>query len=277
MKNTDNTEPRMALLIDCDNVSAEILEYALKVAAQFGRIVMRHGYGNLATLSNKWQTTMVQKAFTPCLQYQYAPGKNTSDMALALDAQEALFDERIDIFCLVTSDSDFTCLCRKLRERGAMVYIVGEAKTPQALRNACDQFFEWKQETESQMTTEAQGKVAGSKPQAKTKAQANATGKSATAPSKTSKPPDTKECPPLVMEAISQLVSDSGGEEVSLSKLGEYLRRVDPGFSPKNHGHANLLNMLKSTVLATVEEKNGTHWVKLTEKVKKNLPPTVAP
>nr|WP_275548058.1 NYN domain-containing protein [Xanthomonas arboricola] len=79
----------------------------------------------------------------PCLQYQYASGKNTADIALALDALEALFDHRADTFCLVTSDSDFSYLCRKLRERGATVFIVGEPKTPDALRNACDQFFEW--------------------------------------------------------------------------------------------------------------------------------------
>jgi hypothetical protein len=94
-------------------------------------------------LANKWQEALVKLAFTPCLQYQYAAGKNTSDIALALDAIEALFDRRADTFCLVTSDSDFAYLCRKLRERGATVHIVGEAKSPDALRNASDQFFEW--------------------------------------------------------------------------------------------------------------------------------------
>lgn len=106
-------------------------------------MVLRRGYGNHATLANKWQEALIRQAFTPCLQYQYASGKNTSDIALALDAIEALFDDRADTFCLVTSDSDFAYLCRKLRERGATVHIVGEAKTPDALRNASDQFFEW--------------------------------------------------------------------------------------------------------------------------------------
>lgn len=138
------TDARVAVLVDCDNTTPEILEYALQVIAQFGRVVVRRGYGNHGTLANKWQDALVRLAFTPCLQYQYAAGKNTSDLALALDAQEALFDRRADIFCLVTSDSDFAYLCRKLRERGATVHIVGEAKTPPALRNACDQFFEWK-------------------------------------------------------------------------------------------------------------------------------------
>lgn len=86
---------------------------------------------------------MVRLAFTPCLQYQYATGKNTADIALALDAQEAWFDQRAYTFCLVTGDSDFAHLSRKLRERGATVFIVGEARTPDALRNAADGFFEW--------------------------------------------------------------------------------------------------------------------------------------
>ncbi len=132
-----------AVLVDCDNTSPDILDYALRVVAQFGRVVLRRGYGNHATLSNKWQEALVRLAFTPCLQYQYAAGKNTSDIALALDALEALFDHRAETFCLVTSDSDFAYLCRKLRERGATVHIVGEAKSPDALRNASDQFFEW--------------------------------------------------------------------------------------------------------------------------------------
>ncbi len=136
-------EARVAVLVDCDNTTPEILEYALRVVPQFGRLVLRRGYGNHSTLANRWQEALVRLAFTPCLQYQYAAGKNTADIALALDAMEAMFDSRADIFCLVTSDSDFAYLCRKLRERGATVHIVGEEKTPDALRNASDQFFEW--------------------------------------------------------------------------------------------------------------------------------------
>ena len=131
-----NGDSRVAVLVDCDNTTPEILEYALKVIAKFGRVVLRRGYGNSTTLAQKWQEALVRLAFTPCLQFQYASKKNTSDIALALDAVEALFDQRADTFCLVTSDSDFAYLCRKLRERGASVCIVGEEKTPDALRNA---------------------------------------------------------------------------------------------------------------------------------------------
>ena len=143
MSTPHNIEPRVAVLVDCDNTSPDILDHALRVVAQFGRVVLRRGYGNLQTLSKSWQEALVRQAFTPCLQYQYAAGKNTADIAMALDALEAMFDHRAEKFCLVTSDSDFAYLCRKLRERGATVCIVGETKTPEALRNASDLFFEW--------------------------------------------------------------------------------------------------------------------------------------
>src|SRR5690606_28983561 len=121
MTHSPNGEVRVAVLADCDNTTPEILDHALRVVAQFGRVVVRRGYGNQATLGKTWQDTLVRLAFTPCLQYTYAKGKNTADIALALDALEALFDHRADTFCLVTSDSDFSFLCRKLRERGATV------------------------------------------------------------------------------------------------------------------------------------------------------------
>lgn len=136
-------DANVAVLVYCENTEPEVLDHALKVAAQFGRVVLRRGFGGQTALANKWQAAPVQQAFTPCLQYPYASGKNTSDIALAIDALEALFDGRARTFCLVTSDSDFAGLCRKLRERGAMVHVIGEAKTPAALRNASDQFFEW--------------------------------------------------------------------------------------------------------------------------------------
>ncbi|MCK6435330.1 MAG: NYN domain-containing protein, partial [Aquabacterium sp.] len=136
-------DTKVAVLVDCENADPDILDYALRVAAQFGRVVLRRGLGSHTALANKWQTVLAQQAFTPCLQYAYAAGKNTSDIALAIDANEALFDQRATTFCLVTSDSDFAGLCRKLRERGATVPVIGEAKTPEALLNASDQFFQW--------------------------------------------------------------------------------------------------------------------------------------
>jgi uncharacterized protein (TIGR00288 family) len=238
------TESRVAVLVDCDNTSPEILEYALRVVAQFGRVVLRRGYGNHTTLANKWQEALVRLAFTPCLQYQYAAGKNTSDIALALDAVEALFDERADTFCLVTSDSDFAYLCRKLRERGATVHIVGEAKSPDALRNASDQFFEWVRPEAVEVDTSA--------PKASAKK---------ADPAKSEAPkPLPKQRPKFVVDAVTLLAADTSEGRVTISMLGSYLKRADPSFTAKIYGHASLLNMLKTYDLLKLQQGAGDHW-----------------
>ena len=233
-------EPRVAVLVDCDNTSPEILEYALRVVAQFGRVVIRRGYGNHSTLAKTWQDALVRLAFTPCLQYQYAAGKNTADIALALDALEVMFDHRVDKFCLVTSDSDFAYLCRKLRERGAMVCIVGENKTPEALRNASDQFFEWQPENALE---------------------AEQTDTSATQTKTESiKLPAIKRRPKFVVDAVALLADSTSDGQVHLGGLGQYLKRTDPGFSPKDYGHSGLLDMLKTYDLLTLKKAEGGHY-----------------
>jgi len=240
-----NGETRVAVLVDCDNVSPEILEHASRVAAQFGRVVVRRGYGNHATLANRWQDALVRLAFTPCLQYQYAPGKNTADIALALDALEVLFDARADTFCLVTSDSDFAYLCRKLRERGATVCIVGEAKTPDALRNASDEFFEWTRQAPEQTGESPE-------PRAATCAKVDAKAE----PAK----PVVKRRPRFVVDAVALMVAGTNEGMVPLSTLGGYLKRADPAFSPSAYGHSGLLNMIKTyDLLHAVQEASG-HW-----------------
>lgn len=245
-------EARVAVLVDCDNVSPEILEHALRVVAQFGRVVLRRGYGNHGTLANKWQEALVRLAFTPCLQYQYAAGKNTSDIALALDALEALFDHRADTFCLVTSDSDFAYLCRKLRERGATVCIVGENKTPPALRNASDQFFEWRREDHLQ---EQGGEHAESR-EPVARAEANKHDAAKVEPEK----PVVKRRPKFVVDAVALLAGGTSEGKVTLSALGQYLKRTDPAFSPNSYGHSGLLDMTKTYDLLHLVQESGGHW-----------------
>lgn len=238
-----NNDSRVAVLVDCDNTSPSAVEFALRVVAKFGRVVVKRGYGNHATLANKWRETLVSLALTPCLQYQYAAGKNTADMALALDALEILFDKRADCFFVVTSDSDFVYLCRKLHERGATVYIVGEAKTPDALRNASDQFFEWIPPP----AVPAPPKPAAQESQVRAKTDAP-------------KPSAPKLRPRFVIDAVALLTSDTPEGKVSLGTLGLYLRRTDPGFSPNNFGHTGLLDMLKTYELLNLKKEEGGHY-----------------
>lgn len=233
----------VAVLLDCDNVQPEIVDYALLMAAQFGRVVLRRGYGNSATLAHRWQEVLVRQAFTPCLQYQYASGKNTADLALALEALEALFDRRAETFVIVTSDSDFAFLCRKLRERGATVCIVGEVKTPDALRNACDQFFEWTKQESPTPAAEASAEPMGG-----TLSVGVVEGR-----------PLPKRRPRFVVEAVSLLTNESSDGEIGLGALGAYLKRADPAFSPNAHGHSGLLSMVKTYDLLQLRQE-GLHW-----------------
>lgn len=240
-------EARVAVLVDCDNVSTDVLEHALRVVAQFGRIVLRRGYGNHATLANKWQDALVRLAFTPCLQYQYAAGKNTSDIALALDALEALFDQRADTFCIVTSDSDFAYLCRKLRERGATVCIVGEDKTPDALRNASDQFFEWTRPAPD-APLESTASQAKAEPHRHDQTKSPLT-----------KAP-VKLRPKFVVTAVDLLAGGASDGRVTLGLLGHYLKRTDPAFSPSTYGHSGLLDMIKTYDFLDLVMAPGGHW-----------------
>jgi uncharacterized protein (TIGR00288 family) len=240
---TENIQ--VAVLVDCDNTSPAVLTFASLVVAKLGRVVVRRGYGNHTTLSNKWQSALVEHAFTPCLQFQYANGKNTADIALALDAQELLFDARAETFCIVTSDSDFSYLCRKLRERGATVCIIGEAKTPIALRNASDQFFEWipvqpavAQDTPVAVPVEPHR---GHQIPAATK-------------------PTQKLRPMRIVEAVELLSSDTPEGKVHLATLGQYLKRTDPGFSPATYGHSGLQSMLSTYDLLRLTKEQGGHY-----------------
>ena len=162
---------------------------------------------------------------------------------------EALFDGRATTFCIVTSDSDFAYLCRKLRERGATVHIVGEAKSPDALRNASDQFFEWVKPAPEPELTAAES-VALKQP---SKAELVK--------------PAPKLRPKFIVEAVTLLAADTPEGKVSVGGLGSYLKRADPSFSPKSYGHSGLLDMLKTYDLLKVQQESGGHWTaRLTEK-----------
>jgi uncharacterized protein (TIGR00288 family) len=238
-------ESRVAVLVDCDNTTPAILDYALRMVAQFGRVVIRRGYGNHATLGNRWQEALVRQAFTPHLQYQYAAGKNTADIALALDALEAMFDQRADTFCLVTSDSDFAYLCRKLRERGAIVCVVGETKSPAALRNASDHFFEWQGAVENDAERPTERKAPSRLPKESPRKDVDSPRKSP---------------PGFLVQAISLLANAAPEGKVALGSLGLYLKRTDPGFTTATHGYAGLLDMLKNYSGLQLKKEDGGHY-----------------
>jgi uncharacterized protein (TIGR00288 family) len=132
---------KIALMIDSENVSPKYIKSVMNEIAKYGKIVIARFYGDLNNLSKEWHITAQDFAIKPMHQYNVASGKNAADMALALDAQEMMYQQKVNTFFLVTSDSDFTPLAIKLKEGGMHVVGVGnEKKVSNAFKTACNEF-----------------------------------------------------------------------------------------------------------------------------------------
>ena len=142
MEPTSPPQRRFAVLIDADNISASALEGMLTEVANYGVAMVKRIYGDW-TLPNlkSWKEQLLEHAIQPIQQFRYTVGKNATDSALIIDAMDLLFRSKLDGFCLVSSDSDFTRLASRIREEGLMVIGFGERKTPRAFVTACDRFI----------------------------------------------------------------------------------------------------------------------------------------
>lgn len=223
-------DPNVAVLVDCENAQPAVIDEAMRLAASLGRVSLRRGYGNHTALASKWQDALVRHGFAPCLQFQSVAGKNTADIALALDALEMLLDRRADRFVIVTSDSDFVGLCRKLQERGASVHVFGEAKTPAALRHACDKFHE-------------------SAPPAPREV----------APAQEVPAAVVKRRPRFVVDAVRSLALPSSDGSVDLGALGNHLRETHAGFTHAAYGYKKLRTMIEAYDMLRMYQVEGGH------------------
>ena len=133
---------RMAILIDADNISYEYFDALMSEVARYGLPTIKRIYGDWTSPNlNGWKPLLQEYAIIPIQQFSYTTGKNSTDSALIIDAMDLLYTEKVDVFCLVSSDSDFTRLAMRLREEGRKVYGFGEQKTPKAFIAACDKFI----------------------------------------------------------------------------------------------------------------------------------------
>ena len=102
---------RLAILIDADNTSPRIAAGLFEEVAKFGEASVRRIYGDFSGQRLKsWADILQKYAIDPYQQFAYTTGKNASDIALVIDAMDLLHSGRLDGFCLVSSDSDFTRL-----------------------------------------------------------------------------------------------------------------------------------------------------------------------
>ena len=133
---------RLAVLIDADNVPYANVKAMLAEIARYGTPTIKRIYGDWTqpTLSG-WKKVLLENAVTPIQQYSYTTGKNSTDSAMIIDAMDILYTNRVDGFCLVSSDCDFTRLATRLREAGKLVIGIGEQKTPTPFISACDRFI----------------------------------------------------------------------------------------------------------------------------------------
>ena len=134
-------EMRVAILIDAENVAPKYISIILNEANNLGNIIIKRIYGDWTSPQMaSWRNTILDNSVQPIQQYSNVSGKNSSDSALIIDAMDLLYSHRLDCFCIVSSDSDFTRLAARLRESEMYVLGMGEQKTPQSFISACNKF-----------------------------------------------------------------------------------------------------------------------------------------
>lgn len=237
---TEEPAPRLAVLIDADNAQSSVIEGVLAEAAHLGEPIVKRMYGDFTSASlSPWKHVLHKHAIKPMQQFAYTTGKNATDSALIIDAMDLFYTQNFDVFCLVTSDSDFTGLATRLKEGGKKVYGFGKRQTPLAFRNACHQFIF----TDALTHNAAQAKPAAPKPKA-----VPAPAKAAAA----AKPPQrfpTRSA----LDALEQSMDEDGWAH--LGQFGGALRKFQPDFAPRMHGHKKLSELIKATDVFVTQER----------------------
>jgi len=235
---TDNQ--RVAVLIDCDNMSHRWVQAILAETAKHGTLGIKRGYGDWTDSHlDGWRDKLPTYAIQPVQQFAYTVGKNATDFSLVIDAMDLLYSGSVDTFCIVSSDSDFTRLAMRLRESGKQVHGIGARKTPQAFQNACDQFTY----VEVLVGEEAVSEV-GASPARTTAAKATAkkAAKKAASPAATPTKSAVQELTDLLLPAVEANAKDDGW--ASLSAVGSYVVNTNPTFDSRNYGYSKLSSLV---------------------------------
>ena len=132
---------QLAVLIDADNISSKYASTIFEELENYGLSTYRRIYGNWSKGNGWTEGILLEHSIMPVQQFSYTTGKNATDMAMVIDAMDILYKNKVQGFCLVTSDSDFTRLAMRLKEENMFVLGMGESKTPQALTRACNKFI----------------------------------------------------------------------------------------------------------------------------------------
>jgi hypothetical protein len=218
-------ELKLAVLIDADNVPYANVKGMMEEIAKLGIPTIKRIYGDWTkpTLSG-WKTVLLENAINPVQQYSYTTGKNSSDSALIIDAMDILHSEKVDGFCIVSSDSDFTRLATRLRESGMKVIGIGEKKTPGPFIIACDKFI---------YIEILNNPLKSEKLPAKTK--------------KTTSSAPIYNLNDEIINLLSSSITDFADENgwAFLGDVGNLLIKKKPDFDPRNYGFAKLTPLIR--------------------------------
>jgi len=242
-------DDKLAVLIDADNVPYKNVKEMLEEISRSGTPTIKRIYADWTkpTVSG-WKSVLLENAITPIQQYSYTTGKNSSDSALIIDAMDILYSEKVNGFCIVSSDSDFTRLATRLREAGMMVMGFGEKKTPKPFISACDKFIYLEILNDTEDSEKETENIATKKPE-KTKRKKEPLSK---VDSRTIK---------LITESINDLGDEDGW--TFLGNLGSFIIKKKPDFDPRNFGFAKLLPLIKSIgKIETDERETGSKNVR---------------
>ncbi len=228
---------RIALLIDCDNVSHNAIEGVLEELAKYGTVNVRHAHGdwNSPSLSG-WRERLHPHAIRPIQQFAYTKGKNATDSAMIIDAMDLLHSGNVDAFALMTSDSDFTPLVLRILESGRPVYGFGSRKTPQPFVDACSPFIF----VENLAAAKADKADEPAKPRRKDKRALR----------------QDSALVRLLRTAVEQTSDDEGW--ASLGEVGQYISNNNSSFSTINYGYKKLSDLIQVSDLFETR-KNGGH------------------
>lgn len=233
-------ELKLAVLIDADNVPYANVKEMFEEIAKYGTPTFKRIYADWTkpTVSG-WKNVLLENAITPIQQYSYSTGKNASDSALIIDAMDILYTGKVDGFCIVSSDSDFTRLATRLREAGMKVIGIGEKKTLNPFITACDKFIYieiLKQELESPVQS-------GHKKTSKN------------TPVTASKP--LSKIDPVLIKLITDSITDLADENgwTFLGELGNLMLKKKPDFDPRNYGYPKMLPLIRSINKFEIDER----------------------
>jgi hypothetical protein len=234
----NESQNKLAVLIDADNTPAAIVEGLVAEIAKLGVASVKRIYGDWTNPHLKgWRDVLLEHAIQPIQQFGYTVGKNATDTAMIIDAMDLLYTGRIDGFCIVSSDSDFTRLASRLRESGMLVIGFGEKKTPKSFVGACDRFI-YTEILRKESTGPSRGRSAP-KAKATTSTQLKRDSRLVT----------------LLRDAVEDSADDSGWADLGL--VGRNVANRAPEFDPRNYGFPKLGELIRATDLFEVDERTA--------------------